>query len=111
MSSNLQNVHQIFIQNFCQTSGYLTVIRGSAEIKVGGNRGIWFCDNRMIKISDGLHVNNLTGYFRSSHQKFSIKIGVLKNIAKSKHLFYRAPPNNCFWYLIFQLIKNNAMLL
>ena len=56
-------------------------IRGSAEIRMGGKTGIWFCDNCTMKISDGLHINNLVGYFRSSHQWCSTKIGVkiLKN--------------------------------
>ena len=42
----------------------------------------------MIKISDGLNLNNLMEYFRSSHHRYSIKIGVLKNNAKftGKHL-------------------------
>ena len=43
--------------------------------------GIWFCDKCMV--GDGLHVNNLMGYFRSSHQRYSIKTGVLKILENS----------------------------
>ena len=87
---NVQNVHSKYPSNFylkCPSSLWLSYwsffflifrkkIRGSAEIRVGGKMGIWFCNNCMMKISDGLHVNNIVGYFRSSHQRSSIKIGV-----------------------------------
>ena len=39
--------------------------------------------------------------FRRSHQRYSLKKGVLKNFAKFlRTSFYRTPPNNCFFLLL-----------
>ena len=39
--------------------------------------------------------------FRSSHQRYSLKKGVLKNFLKFlRTFFYRTPPNNCFFLLL-----------